>query len=129
MRRWWFRAASSWREPLLKAEDASRAAGGSRSAVVVATGVRRRRLLRMARAVARAEGGWVVGTGEWWERSVEGSDRRKVATEADAWKEIRRGRPSGRLVGGRVTGATAQVVQVRTLLIVQVQALGPALLL
>jgi hypothetical protein len=39
LRRWWFRAASSWREPLLKAEDAPRAAGGSRSAVVVATGL------------------------------------------------------------------------------------------
>jgi hypothetical protein len=67
----------------VKATEASEIAGGSRSAVVVVMGGRRRRFLRMARAVARAEGGWVVGTGEWWERSVDGSDRRKVATEAD----------------------------------------------
>jgi hypothetical protein len=38
-----------------------------------------------------------VGTGEWWERLVGGSDRQKVATEADVWKEMRR-------VGGQVGG-------------------------
>ena len=89
---------------MVKATDASETAGGSRSAVVVVTGGRRRRFLRMARAVVRAEGGWVVGTGEWWERLVGGSDWQKVATEADVWKEMRRGRPSGRLLVGRVTG-------------------------
>jgi hypothetical protein len=46
----------------------------------------------------------VPGTGEWWERSVGGLDRRKVATEADVWREMRRGRPSGRRLVGRVTG-------------------------